>query len=148
MRLLGCIRANGPSHGNLTSQFRANLGHDALDHRVAALLSIGAYLRYVDDVALFSHSSEPLRQARFNCLSAIPIDSVVPAFQCRPLFSTRGTARSNRYMWLSSPRTTVHYGHGCQEPVTFRKGDTPQLPFRQPSHIVAPDSISDLLVAC
>ena len=109
MRLLDCIRANGPSHGNLASQFHANLHHDALDHRVAALLSIGAYLPYVDDVALFSHSSEPLRQSRFNCLSGIRIDSDVPAFQCRPLFSTRRAARSNRYMCLSSPRTTVHY---------------------------------------
>ncbi len=70
--MVDCVRANGPSHGNLTSQFLANLHHDALDHRVAALLSIGANLRYVDDVALFSHSSEPMRQARFICLSGIP----------------------------------------------------------------------------
>jgi len=50
--------------GNLTSQFLANLHLDALDHRLAALPGIGAYLRYVDDVALFANNAETLRQAR------------------------------------------------------------------------------------
>jgi retron-type reverse transcriptase len=57
-------RPRGLPIGNLTSQFLANLHLDALDHRLAALPGIGAYLRYVDDVALFANSAEPLRQAR------------------------------------------------------------------------------------
>jgi len=38
---------------------------------------------------------------------------VVPAFQGRPLFSTRGAVRSNRTMWISGPITTVHDEHIC-----------------------------------
>ena len=38
---------------------------------------------------------------------------VVPGFQDRPLFSTRGTVRSNRTMWISGPITTVHDEHIC-----------------------------------
>jgi RNA-directed DNA polymerase len=43
-------RPRGLPIGHLTSQFLANLHLDALDHRLAALPGIGAYLRYVDDV--------------------------------------------------------------------------------------------------
>jgi hypothetical protein len=50
--------------GNLTSQFLANFHLNAIDHRLAALPGITAYLRYVDDVALFSNRPEPLRLAR------------------------------------------------------------------------------------
>jgi retron-type reverse transcriptase len=57
-------RPRGLPIGNLTSQFLANLHLDALDHRVAALPGITAHLRYVDDIALFANSAEPLRQAR------------------------------------------------------------------------------------
>jgi retron-type reverse transcriptase len=57
-------RPRGLPIGNLTSQFLANLHLDALDHRLAALPGIGAYLRYVDDVALFANNAETLRQAR------------------------------------------------------------------------------------
>ena len=57
-------RPRGLPIGNLTSQFLANLHLDQLDHQLAALPGIGAYLRYVDDVALFANSPEPLRQAR------------------------------------------------------------------------------------
>jgi retron-type reverse transcriptase len=57
-------RPRGLPIGNLTSQFLANLHLDPLDHQLAALPGIGAYLRYVDDVALFANSPEPLRLAR------------------------------------------------------------------------------------
>jgi retron-type reverse transcriptase len=57
-------RPRGLPIGNLTSQFLANLHLDALDHRLAALPGIGAYLRYVDDVALFANNAETLLQAR------------------------------------------------------------------------------------
>ena len=40
-------RPRGLPIGNLTSQFLANLHLDALDHRLAALPGIGAYLRYI-----------------------------------------------------------------------------------------------------
>jgi retron-type reverse transcriptase len=57
-------RPRGLPIGNLTSQFLANFHLDPIDHRLAALPGIGACLRYVDDVALFANSHEPLRQAR------------------------------------------------------------------------------------
>jgi len=50
--------------GNLTSQFLANLHLNALDHALAALPGIRAYLRYVDDLALFADHPEPLWPAR------------------------------------------------------------------------------------
>ena len=57
-------RPRGLPIGNLTSQFLANFHLDGLDHIASALPGTGAYLRYVDDFALFSQSAEPLRQAR------------------------------------------------------------------------------------
>ncbi len=57
-------RPRGLPIGNLTSQFLANLHLDRFDHTIAALPGIAAYLRYVDDFALFAHAPEPLRQAR------------------------------------------------------------------------------------
>jgi len=57
-------RPRGLPIGNLTSQFLANLHLDCFDHRIAALPEISAYLRYVDDFALFADAPEPLRRAR------------------------------------------------------------------------------------
>jgi retron-type reverse transcriptase len=64
-------RPRGLPIGNLTSQFLANLHLDALDHRLAALPGIGAYLRYVDDVAFFANSPAPLQQARLQLESEL-----------------------------------------------------------------------------
>ena len=50
--------------GNLTSQFLANFHLDRLDHTMALLPGIGAYLRYVDDMALFAQHREDLTSAR------------------------------------------------------------------------------------
>jgi len=50
--------------GNLTSQFLANFHLDRLDHTMAALPGIGAYLRYFDDMALFADHQEDLAAAR------------------------------------------------------------------------------------
>jgi RNA-directed DNA polymerase len=57
-------RPRGLPIGNLTSQFLANLHLARFDHTIAALPGIAAYLRYVDDFALFADAPEPLRQAR------------------------------------------------------------------------------------
>ena len=46
--------------GNLTSQFWANVYLDPLDHLVRDDLGHGAYLRYVDDIAVFAHTKEAL----------------------------------------------------------------------------------------
>ncbi|MFN7677532.1 MAG: reverse transcriptase domain-containing protein [Cyanobacteriota bacterium] len=57
-------RPRGLPIGNLTSQFLANFHLDRFDHSVHRLSGIGAYLRYVDDFALFAAHREPLEQAR------------------------------------------------------------------------------------
>ena len=49
--------------GNLTSQHFANLYLSPLDHRVRDRLAIGGYLRYMDDMLLFSDDPEALRGA-------------------------------------------------------------------------------------
>lgn len=57
-------RPRGLPIGNLTSQFLANFHLDRFDHRIHSLQGMGAYMRYVDDFALFSSSREELEQAR------------------------------------------------------------------------------------
>jgi retron-type reverse transcriptase len=57
-------RPRGLPIGNLTSQLLANVYLDRFDHRVHRLSGIGAYLRYVDDFALFATKREALVRAR------------------------------------------------------------------------------------
>jgi retron-type reverse transcriptase len=57
-------RPRGLPIGNLTSQFLANFHLDRFDHTIRALPGVEAYLRYVDDFALFASGPEPLRRAR------------------------------------------------------------------------------------
>ena len=57
-------RPRGLPIGNLTSQFLANLHLNALDHTLSGLPGVRAYLRYVDDLALFADHPEPLQRAR------------------------------------------------------------------------------------
>ncbi|MFM9048310.1 MAG: RNA-directed DNA polymerase, partial [Cyanobium sp.] len=57
-------RPRGLPIGNLTSQFLANFHLDRFDHRLHRLGGIGAYMRYVDDFALFAAHREALEQAR------------------------------------------------------------------------------------
>jgi len=57
-------RPRGLPIGNLTSQFLANLHLNALDHTLSGLPGVRVYLRYVDDLALFTDHHQPLLQAR------------------------------------------------------------------------------------
>ena len=59
-------RPRGLPIGNLTSQYLANLHLNDFDHAVRSLPGICAYLRYVDDGALFADHPEPLRRARLR----------------------------------------------------------------------------------
>lgn len=58
--LLAACRPRGLPIGNLTSQFWSNCYLDHLDHFVKRELRCGAYLRYVDDFALFSNERAEL----------------------------------------------------------------------------------------
>ena len=57
-------RRKGLPVGNLTSQLFANIYLNGFDHFVKQRLKISAYLRYVDDFALFSNNKAELQQAR------------------------------------------------------------------------------------
>ncbi len=59
--LLAAGRPRGLPIGNLTSQFWSNVYLNDLDWFVQRELGCGAYLRYVDDFALFSDSKAELR---------------------------------------------------------------------------------------
>lgn len=58
--LLAALRPRGLPIGNLTSQFWSNCYLNSLDWFVTRQLGCAAYLRYVDDFALFSHSKRQL----------------------------------------------------------------------------------------
>lgn len=58
--LLALVRPCGLPIGNLTSQLWSNCYLDPLDHFVKRTLRCSGYLRYVDDMALFSNSRKSL----------------------------------------------------------------------------------------
>lgn len=58
--LLAACRTRGLPIGNLTSQFWSNCYLDPFDHFVKRQLGCSAYLRYVDDFALFSNDKQQL----------------------------------------------------------------------------------------
>lgn len=60
--LLAALRPRGLPIGNLTSQFWSNCYLNPLDWFITRQLGCQAYLRYVDDFALFSDSKKQLRQ--------------------------------------------------------------------------------------
>jgi retron-type reverse transcriptase len=62
--LLSVIRPRGLPIGNLTSQFWSNCYLNPFDHFVKRELRCPAYLRYVDDFALFSDSKRELGRWR------------------------------------------------------------------------------------
>lgn len=57
-------RPRGLPIGNLTSQFWANVYMNELDQFIKQKLKVHAYLRYVDDFALFSNNKVELREWR------------------------------------------------------------------------------------
>jgi retron-type reverse transcriptase len=57
-------RSKGLPIGNLTSQFFANIYLSGFDHYVQQQLKAPAYLRYVDDFALFSNDQSLLQNQR------------------------------------------------------------------------------------
>jgi RNA-directed DNA polymerase len=60
--LFACIKPRGLPIGNLTSQFWSNCYLNPLDWFISRELDCRAYLRYVDDMALFSDSKQQLQE--------------------------------------------------------------------------------------
>ncbi len=69
--LLALCRPRGLPIGNLTSQFWSNVYMDPLDKFVMRGLGLSAYVRYVDDFALFDDSRERLLEARERVITFV-----------------------------------------------------------------------------
>ena len=87
--LLDRLRPRGLPIGNLTSQFWSNCYLNPLDWFVSRSLGCPAYLRYVDDMALFSDSKRQLAQWKAEVIA-----------------------------YLAGFRLTVHAGSAQAQPVT------------------------------
>lgn len=62
--LTPCFRRHGLPIGNLTSQLWANVFLNGVDHAMAGEFGGRRYLRYVDDIAIFSDDRQELETAR------------------------------------------------------------------------------------
>ena len=85
--LLDLMRPRGLPIGNLTSQFWSNCYLDPFDHFVKRQLHCKGYLRYVDDLALFSDHKRELwswKQAIIEQLAELRL-SVHPEAQVTPV---------------------------------------------------------------
>jgi hypothetical protein len=86
--LLAAARPRGLPIGNLTSQFWSNCYLDPFDHFVKRELRCPAYLRYVDDFALFSDSKRELwdwKQAIIARLARLRLTIHAHAAQVTPV---------------------------------------------------------------
>jgi retron-type reverse transcriptase len=70
--LFAALRPRGLPIGNLTSQFWANVYLNPLDQFIKRELKCRAYLRYVDDFALFAPDKATLHQWRAAILGFLP----------------------------------------------------------------------------
>lgn len=88
--LFAALRPRGLPIGNLTSQFWANCFLNPFDHFVKRELRCPAYLRYVDDVALFSDDKAELwdwKQAVIERLAALRLTIHETSAQVAPAAS-------------------------------------------------------------
>lgn len=69
--LFSANRPRGLPIGNLTSQFWANVYLNGLDHKIKRQLRCPGYVRYVDDMLLFSDSKAELRVMWFAIVRAL-----------------------------------------------------------------------------
>ncbi len=82
-------RPRGLPIGNLTSQFWANVYMNELDQFVKQKLKVRAYLRYVDDFALFSNDKKELREWRaaiINFLAGLRLTIHEESAHTRPVW--------------------------------------------------------------
>lgn len=85
--LLSYLRPRGLPIGNLTSQFWANVFLNPLDHFIKRELKCPAYLRYVDDMCLFSNDKAELhvwRTAVIHFLAGLRMTLHESSAQPRP----------------------------------------------------------------
>ena len=86
--LFATLRPRGLPIGNLTSQFWANVYLNGLDHFVKRELKAAAYLRYVDDLALFAADKRTLwswRAALLDALAGLRLTIHAERAQPRPV---------------------------------------------------------------
>ena len=134
--LLAACRPRGLPIGNLTSQFWSNCYLDPLDHFVKRELRCRGYLRYVDDLALFSDSRAELwawKRALVDRLAVLrlivhgesahvaPVESGIPwlGFVVYP-HHRRVKARNVRRF---TRRLRARWGEYCRDEISFAEFD-------------------------
>jgi RNA-directed DNA polymerase len=134
--LLAACRPRGLPIGNLTSQFWSNCYLDPFDHFVKRELRCRGYLRYVDDLALFSDSRAELwswKRAVVDRLAALrltvhgesaqvaPVESGIPwlGFVVYP-DHRRVKARNVRSF---TRRLRARWGAYCRDEISFAEFD-------------------------
>jgi RNA-directed DNA polymerase len=71
-------RAHGLPIGALTSQLFANLYLSRLDHHIQERLKLGGYIRYTDDLLLFSNDKRKLHQAMADVKGELRAERLLP----------------------------------------------------------------------
>jgi retron-type reverse transcriptase len=127
--LLAVHRPRGLPIGNLTSQFWSNCFLNPFDWFVTRELGCQAYLRYVDDMALFADSKCQLRQwkgAITDRLAQLRLTTHAGQAQVQP--TTKGTPWLGFVVYpqhrLLKRRNAVHFRHRLQRNISlYRQGD-------------------------
>lgn len=93
-------RRRGLPIGNLTSQWLANFYLDDLDHFAKETLRCPAYLRYVDDFALFSDDKHQLRAWRGAIIEKLAADRLtIHEHRARPYRTADGLSFLGFRIW-------------------------------------------------
>ncbi len=85
--LLSVFRPRGLPIGNLTSQFLANVYLNPLDHYIKRELKVPGYVRYVDDMLIFSNTKQELNEWKDSIVAYLSILRLTihdNSTQCRP----------------------------------------------------------------
>jgi retron-type reverse transcriptase len=134
--LLAVLRPRGLPIGNLTSQFWSNVYLTPLDYFVRHDLGCSAYLRYVDDFALFSDSKRQLyewKRALRDLLAALRLTLHEPQAQVIPcrhgipwlgfvVYPTQRRVKARNLVKFAR-RLQVRWGEYCAGEITFAEFD-------------------------
>ena len=95
-------RRRGLPIGNLTSHFFQNIYLDPLDHFISERLRVGAYLRYVDDFALFTTAVLDGLRGAADATTAFDADNVVSLNELVAYIKIRVAQEKERANWRAA----------------------------------------------
>ena len=131
------LRRRGLPLGNQTSQFFANVYLDPLDHFIKEELRCPHYVRYVDDLALFSDSSGRLREWRDAIAEETSkIRLKLHPKKCRTFRSAEGVTFLGMRFWpagrrLASDNVRRVYRRLRKQVADYRREEISQDDFRR-----------------